>query len=83
MNCLGVVDVDMSSVDERLVLMLECVMIPSSSELWMLWSSVVSSVVFGLTVESIGEAGPAGSCFGTCCFELPVVSVVGSCRSLL
>ena len=78
MNCLGAVDVDMSSVDERLVLMLECVMVPSSSELWMLWSSVVSSVVFGLTVESIGGAGPAGSCCGTCCFKLPVVSVVGS-----
>ena len=66
MKCLGAVDVDMSSVGERLVLMLECVMVPSSSELGMLGSSVVLSVVFGLNGESIGGAGPAGSCCGTC-----------------
>ncbi len=78
MKCLGAVDVDMSSVGERLVLMLECVIVPSSSELGMLGSSVVASVVFVLSSESLGGDGPAGSCCGTCWFELPVVSVVGS-----
>ncbi len=63
MKCLGAVDVDISSVGERLVLMLECVMVPSSSELGMLGSSGVSSVGVGLTGESIGGAG---SCCGTC-----------------
>ena len=66
MKCLGAVDVDMLSVGERLVLMLECVMVPSSSELGMLGSSVVSLVVFGLDGESIVGAGSAGSCCGTC-----------------
>ena len=78
MKCLGAVDVDMSSVGERLVLMLECVTVPSSSELGMLGSSVGASVVFVLSSESLGGDGPAGSCCGPCWFELPVVPVVGS-----
>ena len=41
--------------------MLECVIVPSSSELGMLGSSVVVSVVFGLNGESIGGDGLADS----------------------
>ena len=81
MKCLGAVDVDMSSVGERVELMLECVLVPSSSDLGMLGSSVFSSVVFGLIVLGsvwwclvwlwwgvgwVGGVGGGGGCVG--CF---------------
>ncbi len=57
-KCLGTVDIDMSSVGERVLLMLECVLSSLSFDLEMLVSSVVSSLVGPV---SIGGK-PAGWC---------------------
>ena len=61
-KCLGTMDIDMSSVGERVLLMLECVLASLSFDLEMLVSSVASGLV-GIVL--IGGK-PAGWCWVAC-----------------